>query len=122
MNGWHLTLRSLCTQGGWSRPGSRVFCGWCTQCTWFTSSQGGRSIVVVSPLSPAEVERCPLPLPVFPVQRKICCVPLMVKASVTIFLPTGGEAEWNVQNWSSKQHCQGRIFARVPDRRAVTGT
>lgn len=26
MNGWHLTLRSLCTQRGWSRSGSRGFC------------------------------------------------------------------------------------------------
>lgn len=54
MNGWHLTLRSVYTQGG---------------------GRGGRSTVVVLPLSPAEVERCPLPLPIFPGQRETCCVP-----------------------------------------------
>lgn len=64
----------------------------------------------------------PPPPPNLPCSEENLLCSLIVKASVTIFLPTGGEAEWNVQNWSFKQHCKGRIFARVPDRRVVTGT
>lgn len=38
-------------------------------------------------------------------------------------LPADREKQGGMyRNWSSKQRCKGRIYARVPDRRAVTVT
>lgn len=85
MNGWHLTLRLVCTQGG---------------------SRGGRSKVVVLPLSPAEVERCPPPPPNLSWSEGDLLCSLMVKASVTVFLLTGRRG-WNVQELVFQAKLQG---------------
>lgn len=104
MNGWHLTLRSGCAQGGWSRPRSRGFCG---RGLCYRGGRGGRSTVVVSPLSPAEVERCPPPPPNLSWSEGDLLCSLTVKASVTVFLLTRGGAEWNAQELVFQAALQG---------------